>query len=60
MILLDDDMAMRRGAMTEDGGKRWRSLAQFSFGDGPELADELAALVLAGKKSATCWAASEG
>ena len=46
--------------MTEDGGRDWRSLAQFSFGDGPELADELAALVLAGKKSATCWAASEG
>jgi uncharacterized protein YhfF len=46
--------------MTEDGDKHWRSLAQFSFGDGPELADELAALVLAGKKSATCWAASEG
>jgi len=46
--------------MTEDGDKDWRSLAQFSFGDSPELADELAALVLAGKKSATCWAASEG
>jgi uncharacterized protein YhfF len=46
--------------MTEDGDKDWRPLAQFSFGDGPELADELAALVLAGKKSATCWAASEG
>jgi uncharacterized protein YhfF len=46
--------------MTEDGGRDWRSLAQFSFGDSPELADELAALVLAGKKSATCWAASEG
>jgi uncharacterized protein YhfF len=46
--------------MTEDGGTDWRSLAQFSFGDSPELADELAALVLTGKKSATCWAASEG
>ena len=46
--------------MTEDGGRDWRSLAQFSFGDGPGLADELAALVLAGKKSATCWAAREG
>ena len=46
--------------MTEDGGGDWRSLAQFSFGDGPELADELAALVLAGKKSTTCWAAREG
>jgi uncharacterized protein YhfF len=41
-------------------GTDWRSLEQFSFGDGPELADELAELVLAGKKRATCWAASEG
>jgi uncharacterized protein YhfF len=35
-------------------------LEGFSFGDSPALADELAALVLAGKKTATCWAASEG
>ena len=60
MILLDDAIAMSGVAMTEDGDKDWRSLAQFSFGDSPELADELAALVLTGKKSATCWAASEG
>ena len=38
----------------------WRGLETFSFGDTPALADELAALVLAGKKTATCWAASEG
>lgn len=38
----------------------WRDLETFSFGDGPELADELAALVLAGTKTATCWAASDG
>jgi len=38
----------------------WRSLEQFAFGDSPELADELASLVLAGKKRATCWAASDG
>jgi len=31
----------------------------FSFGDNPGLADELAALVLAGTKTATCWAASD-
>jgi uncharacterized protein YhfF len=37
----------------------WRDLETFSFGDGPELADELAALVLDGRKTATCWAASE-
>ena len=35
-------------------------LESFAFGDSPELADELLALVLAGKKAATCWAASEG
>jgi uncharacterized protein YhfF len=38
----------------------WRALETFSFGDNPALADELAALVLAGKKTATCWAASDG
>ena len=31
----------------------------FSFGDSPELADELLALVLAGKKTATCGALRE-
>lgn len=35
-------------------------LETFSFGDSPELADELLDLVLLGKKTATCWAASEG
>jgi len=35
-------------------------LDSFSFGDTPELADELLGLVLAGTKTATCWAASEG
>jgi uncharacterized protein YhfF len=38
----------------------WQSLQTFSFGDGPSLADELAQLVLDGKKTATCWAASDG
>src|SRR6516225_4235636 len=46
--------------MTKPGSADWRTLAQFSFGDSPELTDELARLVLAGKKRATCWAASEG
>jgi uncharacterized protein YhfF len=36
------------------------SLESFAFGDSPELADELLALVLAGKKTATCWAQSQG
>ena len=35
-------------------------LESFSFGDSPELADELLELVLVGKKTATRWAASEG
>ena len=46
--------------MAENADTDWRSLERFSFGDSPELADELAELVLAGKKRATCWAASEG
>jgi uncharacterized protein YhfF len=38
----------------------WTSLESFSFGDSPELADKLLALVLAGKKRATCWSVAEG
>jgi uncharacterized protein YhfF len=38
----------------------WRGLETFSFGDTPELAEKLARLVVEGKKTATCWAASEG
>jgi uncharacterized protein YhfF len=38
----------------------WRHLESFAFGDSPELADELLALVLEGKKWATCWAVAEG
>lgn len=38
----------------------WSQLESFSFGDHPKMANELAALVLAGIKTATCWAASEG
>ena len=37
----------------------WRTLKQFRFGDSPELADRLAALVIAGVKTATCSAVSE-
>ena len=46
--------------MAEKSGTDWRALPQFSFGDSPHLADELAELVLAGMKRATCWAAGEG
>jgi uncharacterized protein YhfF len=38
----------------------WSELDRFPFGDGPELADELLALILDGKKTATCWSATEG
>jgi uncharacterized protein YhfF len=38
----------------------WRNFETFTFGDGPELADELLDLVLQGKKRATCWAESQG
>ncbi len=38
----------------------WRHLESFAFGDSPALADELLALVLEGKKRATCWAVAEG
>ena len=38
----------------------WTRLETFRFGDGPDLADELLALVLAGTKTATCWAARHG
>jgi uncharacterized protein YhfF len=35
---------------------RYRDAVTFSFGDTPELADELLALVIAGRKTATCGA----
>jgi uncharacterized protein YhfF len=38
----------------------WQHLERFSFGDSPALADDLLALVLAGKKTATCHAAAGG
>ncbi len=38
----------------------WRQLESFAFGDSGELADRLLALVLEGKKRATCWAVAEG
>ena len=38
----------------------WNGLEAHMFGDGPDLANELLALILAGKKTATCWDAAEG
>jgi uncharacterized protein YhfF len=40
--------------------RSWEDLETFSFGDSPKLADELLALVLSGRKRATCWAESQG
>lgn len=37
-----------------DVPSKYAHLPRFAFGDGPALADELLALVLAGKKTATC------
>ena len=38
----------------------YSTLEHFAFGDSPATADALLALVLAGKKTATCWAAVQG
>lgn len=38
----------------------WEQLKSFSFGDSPALADKLAALVVAGIKTATCCPVSGG
>lgn len=46
--------------MTDPVRPNGRRLESFSFGDSPALADELAALVLAGVKTVTCWAAIDG
>jgi uncharacterized protein YhfF len=44
----------------EPAADDWRTLEAFSFGDNSELAERLARLVLAGTKTATCWAAGDG
>ena len=51
---------LKAKAEVSDQRPFWAALETFSFGDSPALADELAGLVLAGVKRATCWAASEG
>lgn len=38
----------------------WQELESFSFGDSPEMADQLLGFVLAGTKRATCWSVAEG
>lgn len=39
-----------------DAADRYAGAVTFAFGDSPELADELLALMLSGKKTATCGA----
>ena len=38
----------------------WNGLDAHMFGDGPDLANSLLALILEGRKTATCWSAAEG
>ena len=38
----------------------WTCLETFAFGDGPKMADDLLAFVLAGAKTATCWSVRDG
>ena len=40
--------------------KIWDGMEAFAFGDCRQMADELGALVVAGTKTATCWAAVQG
>jgi uncharacterized protein YhfF len=40
--------------------KTWDGMEAFAFGDGPAMADALGRLVVAGAKTATCWAAVQG
>jgi ASCH domain len=46
--------------MAVGGNDSWLTLESFSFGDCPAAADECLELVRIGRKTATCWAASEG
>jgi len=45
--------------MSADVPSKYASLPRFAFGDGPALANELLALVLSGKKTATCCSLSQ-
>jgi uncharacterized protein YhfF len=46
--------------LSDKVGRLMAELESFGFGDSPELMDEMLELVLAGTKTANCWAASEG
>jgi uncharacterized protein YhfF len=40
--------------------KTWDGMEAFAFGDSSRMADDLGALVVAGTKTATCWASVQG
>jgi uncharacterized protein YhfF len=42
------------------GDRAWEALPRDRFGDDPAMQDELAALVIAGRKTATCLALASG
>lgn len=58
LLALAYTIRQRRAVVSE--GRGLSELRQFRFGDSPEMADRLAALVLAGVKTATCSAAVNG
>lgn len=58
LLALVDAVRQRRVVVTSKSD--WSSLKQFRFGDSPELADRLAALVVVGVKTATCSAEVHG
>jgi uncharacterized protein YhfF len=51
---------MRFGMTQETLSDNLTGLERFSFGDSPALADDLLALVLSGRKTATCWSVRDG
>ena len=71
-LLLDEGCDEAEGGYRDKSLGIWRlrdiplraasieALDRFSFGDSPEMANDLLALMLAGTKTATCWAARDG
>ena len=54
------DAKRQRGPQLVGASPTYQGLKTFTFGDGAELADRLAALVVAGVKTGTCSAAVHG
>jgi hypothetical protein len=51
---------LRLDGFDRSASQRRRMMESFSFGDSPTMANELLALVLEGRKTATAWAAVHG